>query len=214
MRHLFAIFCILLASQCAYAQAMVSDSLKSLKMKPRYLAKVDLVSPAVRTFQFHLERAHHSSHSFSLGILYTDQSDAITNASYLYRFAATLEHRYYMSKSPAPQGFYLASFLRYQWMRTDAWLYNYWYDGIGNTIFVNQYVTRYLNTFGVGLNLGYQRIFKEKIALDAYFGPVYNTGDQRVNLSNPYEYRPNESFKPYVGYFVRAGLSIGYVFGG
>ena len=212
MRHLFAICCIILINSGAYAQTILADSVKLNKMKPQYLVKVDLVSPIARTFQFHLERTQLSSHSFSLGILYTDQSDAITNASYLYRFATTLEHRYYMSKSPAPQGFYLASFLRYQWMRTDAWLYNYLFDGMGNTIFVNQYVTRYLNTFGVGLNLGYQKNFKDKITLDTYFGPVYNTGDKRVNLSNPYEYRPNESFKPYVGYFVRGGVSIGLVF--
>lgn len=212
MRLLFAIFSMFLVSSVAYAQSNPADSVQIKKFKPKYLVKVDLISPAARTFQFHLERAHNASHSMSLGVLYTDQSDAITNASYLYRFAATLEHRYYMSKSEAPRGFYLSSFLRYQWMRTDAWMYNYLFDAAGNAIYLNQYVTRYLQTFGVGINLGYQWIFKDKIAVDAYFGPVYNTGDKRVNLTNPYEYRPNESFKPYVGYFVRAGLSIGYVF--
>lgn len=213
MRVLFAFFGLVLFTQVLFAQHNSTDtSHKKIQFQKKYIAKLDLIAPAARTFQVQFERAYNKSNSFNLGLLYSDQTEAITNAAFLYRFAATLEHRYYMSKSEAPHGFYLSSFLRYQWMRTDDWIYNYLYDATGNYVYINQYVTRQLNTMGLGINLGYQAIFKDKIALDAYFGPIYNTGDKRVNLNNPYEYRPNESFKPYVGYFVRAGLSIGYVF--
>ena len=212
MRVLFSFFSIFIFITNTHAQNITTDTLPKKSFDKKNIAKIDLVSPAFRTFQLQIERVRNESNSVAFSLLYTDQTDAITNAAYLYRLAATLEHRYYMSKSDAPQGFYLSSFLRYQWMQTEDWLYNYLFDGTGSYVGVGTYEKRTLNTGGLGVNLGYQSIFKDKIAIDAYFGPVYNTGDKRVNTSNPYNYRPNESFKPYVGYFVRAGISIGYVF--
>jgi Protein of unknown function (DUF3575) len=211
MRVLFSICGLMLFCCLGFSQNNSQDTTQK-SFHRKYIAKLDLLAPAARTFQLQLERTYNKSNSLCLGLLYSDQTEAITNAAFLYRFAATLENRYYLSKMASPKGFYLSTFVRYQWMRTDDWVYNYLYDATGNYIYINQYVTRKLNTFGLGINLGYQAVFKDRIALDVYLGPVYNTGDKRVNLNNPYEYRPNESFKPYVGYFVRAGLAIGYCF--
>ena len=66
-------------------------------------------------------------------------------------FAVTPEFRYYLSeKSYAPTGFYVAPFLQY----------SEYDDG---------------SELGAGLVIGGQRLFKEKISVDWYFGPSYNS---------------------------------------
>lgn len=175
--------------------------------------KLDLISPTMRTFNLNYERVISPYSSWNLGALYTDQSNAITNADYLSRFATTLEYRYYMGKNPAPRGMYLGAFARYQWMKTQSWNYTYLYDQNGIlTSSVGSYEEKELNTGGFGINLGYQATFKDKIVVDMYFGPVYNSGDKRISKTSPYGDRPNDVFKPYVGYFLRSGLAVGFMF--
>lgn len=67
-------------------------------------------------------------------------------------FAITPEFRYYISETLAPQGVYLAPFLRYYQL------------GDGGIL-------------GGGLVLGKQAIFKNKITIDGFFGPSVNTLD-------------------------------------
>ncbi|MGF1637699.1 MAG: DUF3575 domain-containing protein [Cyclobacteriaceae bacterium] len=66
-------------------------------------------------------------------------------------FGFTPEFRYYLGEKPAPHGTYIAPFLRYQK-----------YDFVGEKL-------------GGGLIIGYQGYFKQKITIDAFIGPSYNT---------------------------------------
>jgi hypothetical protein len=88
-----------------------------------------------------------------------------------YGFGVTPEYRYYLSETPAPRGIYIAPFLRYQEI-----------DG-------------YESTFGGGLVIGKQQIFKNKISIDAFFGPSYNT------------FVVDEVF----AFGLRAGITIGFI---
>jgi hypothetical protein len=213
MRHLFAIFAISLATSVAYGQSSTHKSEEQTSKKDiSYLIKLNLLSPIVRTAIVSFEKPLSNQSSLHLSGLYQDQSSAVSNAAYLSRFAATAEYRYYMSKTAAPVGFYVGSFLRYQWMKSEDWLWNYYTDPLGNSITTYAYQTRELSTIGAGLSFGYQHIFKDRIAIDLYLGPAYNSGDKRIDPNSPYNSRPNDAFKPYVGYFLRSGFSVGLAF--
>ena len=213
MRHLFAILAISLACSTGWAQQTAHNTPAKTEKKPvSYLVKMDVLSPIFRTANVTFEKPLSNVSSLNLGILYQDQSSAVSNAAYLSRFAATAEYKYYMSKTDAPRGFYVGSFLRYQWLKSEDWIWNGIYDQWGNYISTYAYQARELSTIGAGMSVGFQHIFKDKIAIDVYLGPVYNSGDKRIDPSSPYNERPNDVFKPYVGYFMRSGFSVGLVF--
>jgi hypothetical protein len=77
---------------------------------------------------------------------------------------------------------------------------------------IYDYNKRNINTGGVGMSFGYQRIFQDKISIDVNFGTIWNSGDTRVSTSEPFVEAPNEAFRPYVGYFVRTGVAVGFLF--
>ncbi|MBX2969347.1 MAG: hypothetical protein KF803_08240 [Cyclobacteriaceae bacterium] len=87
-----------------------------------------------------------------------------------YGFGVTPEYRFYLSATPAPSGVYIAPFLRY--FEVDG------YDA----------------TFGGGLVIGKQNLYKNKITIDAFFGPSYNT------------FVIDEVFK----FGLRAGITVGF----
>ncbi len=213
MRHLFAILAISLAASTTYGQSNTDKpESKSQKKDISYLVKLDLLSPIFRTAIVSFEKPLSKQSSLHLSGLYQDQSSAVSNAAYLSRFAATAEYRYYMSQTDAPRGFYVGSFIRYQWMKSEDWLWGQYMDPMGNYITTYAYQARELSTIGAGMSVGYQHIFKDKIAIDLFLGPAYNSGDKRIDPTSPYNSRPNDVFKPYVGYFLRTGFSVGLAF--
>lgn len=72
----------------------------------------------------------------------------------------SLEYRFYLSRRPAPQGFYVAPYIRS--INQEA-LYE---DQVDNRLFD---VDTRLNSLGAGAQIGYQFIFKEIVSLDFYF---------------------------------------------
>lgn len=72
--------------------------------------KVNLLSPVVRTINLSYERAISENGSIQLGFFYTGAkvSDVKIDG-----FGLTPEYRFYLSSTPAPNGFYVAPFLRY-----------------------------------------------------------------------------------------------------
>ena len=172
------------------------------------ILKLDISSPIMRTANVSFEHQTKERSSFVLGVLYQDQSDGFAS-SFITRVAITPEYRYYMGRYNAPEGIYLSMFARYQYM--EALEQIYLYDPI-TYMTTYDYNKRNINTGGVGISFGYQRIFQEKISIDVNFGTIWNSGDKRVSTYEPFVSAPNEAFRPYVGYFVRTGVAVGFLF--
>jgi|LauGreDrversion4_2_1035121.scaffolds.fasta_scaffold28742_4 hypothetical protein len=177
--------------------------------KNRNILKLDISSPIMRTANVSFEHQTQERSSFVLGVLYQDQSDGFAS-SYISRVAITPEYRYYMGRYNAPEGIYLSMFARYQYMEALEETY-IGYDPI-TYMSIYEYTKRNINTGGVGMSFGYQRIFQDKISIDVNFGTIWNSGDTRVSTSEPFIQAPNEGFRPYVGYFVRTGVAVGFLF--
>ena len=177
--------------------------------KNRNILKLDISSPIMRTANVSFEHQTQERSSFVLGVLYQDQSDGFAS-SYISRVAITPEYRYYMGRYNAPEGIYLSMFARYQYMEALEETY-IGYDPI-TFMSIYEYTKRNINTGGVGMSFGYQRIFQDKISIDVNFGTIWNSGDTRVSTSEPFIQAPNEGFRPYVGYFVRTGVAVGFLF--
>ena len=175
----------------------------------RNILKLDISSPIMRTANVSFEHQTQERSSFVLGVLYQDQSDGFAS-SYISRVAITPEYRYYMGRYSAPEGIYLSMFARYQYMEALEETY-IGYDPI-TFMSIYEYTKRNINTGGVGMSFGYQRIFQDKISIDVNFGTIWNSGDTRVSTSEPFIQAPNEGFRPYVGYFVRTGVAVGFLF--
>lgn len=173
------------------------------------ILKLDISSPIMRTANVSFEHQTKERSSFVIGGLYQDQSDGFANG-YITRIAITPEYRYYMGRYNAPEGIYLSMFARYQYMEALQETY-IGYDPI-TFMSIYEYTKRNINTGGIGMSFGYQRIFQDKISIDLNFGTVWNSGDSRVSTSEPYIQAPNEAFRPYVGYFVRTGVAVGFLF--
>ena len=173
------------------------------------ILKLDISSPIMRTANISFEHQTKERSSFVIGGLYQDQSDGFAS-SYITRLAITPEFRYYMGKYNAPEGIYLSMFARYQYMEALEEVY-LGYDPI-TYMSIYDYTKRNINTGGVGMSFGYQRIFQDKISIDVNFGTIWNSGDTRVSTDAPFIQAPNEAFRPYVGYFVRTGVAVGFLF--
>jgi hypothetical protein len=120
------------------------------------IIKVNLLSPIVRTGSFFYERVITDKSSLQLGLLYTGYS---TEGTKLRGFGITPEYRFYLSQSKqAPQGFFVAPFLRYE-----------------NLELTNLNDQATLSTFGGGLVIGGQWVFSNIVSLDIFGGPRLNT---------------------------------------
>ena len=182
----------------------------AVSAQKKNILKMDLTSPILRTANLSFEHLLKERTSFVFGALYTDQSDAITNSNSMSRLAITPEYRYYMGKRNAPDGIYISVFARYQNLQVNELNYL----GFDTLTYVSYYSSnkRTLNTGGLGISLGYQHIFQDKISIDLNFGTVWNSGDKRISTNDPYIQAPNDAFLPYVGYFVRTGVAVGFLF--
>ncbi|NOS91921.1 MAG: DUF3575 domain-containing protein [Cyclobacteriaceae bacterium] len=150
--------------------------------------KINILSPIVKTFNVQYERKLNESSSVQLGFFYTGYSANETTFS---GFGITPEYRFYLTDE-ALQGVYIAPFLRYQ-------------DFSLTESISNGKATQ--STFGGGVILGKQWLFKEKIALDIFIGPSYASGDVKVT-SGTGTFNTNA----FDGFGLRAGLCFGFAF--
>lgn len=142
------------------------------------VVKLDIFQPIVNTAALSFEHKLSESSSFQLGVSVTanyDEDEYNYNGSKETRstsgFGITPEYRFYLSeKHPAMEGFYVAPFLRYQFLRKSGQYGSY--DPLtGNYITQNTPAT--LNAFGGGVVVGRHWIFKQRFSLDALLGPTY-----------------------------------------
>jgi len=157
--------------------------------QPRSLFKINLLSPLTSTANVAYERVVGTRNSFQLGVFYS----GVRLSGVRYRgFGFTPEYRFYLAnEAAAPRGFYLAPFVRYRRFElTDQ----------------NQpQLGGRLRTFGGGLTVGYQALFRDRFSLDAFLGPSLNSASLRANDG----YSPRLPFGLFNGFGLRAGLTLG-----
>ena len=155
------------------------------------VVKLNIFSPLVKTFNVSYEQKLAANSSLQLGFFYTGYSAGDTEFS---GFGLTPEYRYYLSSTEAPQGVYIAPFIRYQNFKLE--------DSSFGTTNKGEFTA-----FGGGLILGKQWIFKERVSLDIFLGPAYYSGDVKVTSGS-------DTFDTgaFDGFTVRTGLTLGIAF--
>ncbi|GIV35991.1 MAG: hypothetical protein KatS3mg032_0370 [Cyclobacteriaceae bacterium] len=170
MKKLFILFCSLAVATVLHAQVI----------------KINILSPIVRTLNVQYEQALSGTSSFQLGFFYTGYEEDGDRFS---GFGITPEYRFYLSETEAPEGVYIAPFLRYQSLKLE--------DDFGSK---GTY-----SGFGGGLILGKQWIFKEKVVLDVFIGPSYSSGTVKIESGSG----DNLGADVFDGFGLRTGLCFG-----
>ncbi|MGB0521508.1 MAG: DUF3575 domain-containing protein [Flammeovirgaceae bacterium] len=163
----------------------------TLAKAQKTVIKANLLSPVVSTGSFFVEHAISETSSLQLGGFYTGASVGDTKFR---GFGITPEFRYYLSDREAPAGFYLGPFLRYQ-------NFTLTYDSDDSEAD--------LTTFGGGVLVGNQWIFKERIALDIFAGPSYNAGSLEAKDGANEDNFETGTFD---GFGFRFGVALGIAF--
>lgn len=156
------------------------------------VVKLNIFSPLVSTLNLSYENAFSEDKSFQIGFFYTGAKIVSTKFTGI---GITPEMRFYLGDDAAPQGFYVAPFLRYTNFKLTEELTN---GGAS------------LSTFGGGAIVGKQWIFKEKFSLDLFVGPSYSVGDVKID-----DGQSEESFSTGAlgsGFGIRTGLTFGFAF--
>ncbi|UYZ62968.1 DUF3575 domain-containing protein [Hymenobacter weizhouensis] len=164
------------------------------------VVKLNIFSPIVKTGSFFYERKVTDGSSFQLGAFVTSYSPSDTKFS---GFGITPEYRFYLS-GEALNGFYVGPYLRYQNFTLKTT-----YESFNGTSSSTVEDKATLNTFGGGIVLGRQWLFKERFALDPFLGLGYNGGSVEVESNGSEDNFDTGAFQ---GFGLRAGLSIGIAF--
>jgi hypothetical protein len=150
LKTFFLLLCFISLNHLSQAQ---SETTK------KNLLKVNLLSPLLRTGSFFYERTLSSNSSLMLGLFYTGFS--VDDVSFS-GFGLTPAYRYYLSSTKqAPIGFYVSPYGRF--MRFS----------LANNLTKDKGT---LTTYGLGLELGYQWVFKDIISLNVFGGIGYSAG--------------------------------------
>src|SRR5882762_7411500 len=136
--------------------------------QPGNAIKINLLSPVARTFNIAYERKVSDNGSFQLGFYYTGAKSGDLKLS---GFGITPEYRFYLSQTPAPNGFYVAPFMRYT---SYDLTYNNGTDKASGSV----------TSFGGGLVVGRQWVFKERVTLDMFIGPKYQSRNAKTTSGN------------------------------
>lgn len=168
---------IVTMSQIAFAQSNV--------------IKLNILSPIVRTANFSFEHAINESSSIQLGFFYTGVS--ISDLKYR-GIGITPEYRFFLSETPAPDGAYVAPFVRYMNINLES-------EDTGDKAS--------LSAFGGGVVIGREWIFKKLISLDIFLGPAYYSSGVSVDSGSEDEFDISSGFS---GFTLRFGVDLGIAF--
>jgi hypothetical protein len=155
--------------------------------------KVNIFSPIAKTGSFFYERKLNESASAQLGVGFTSYNNDDVKISGLF---FTPEYRFALS-GEAMNGFYIGPFLRYQNLKIE--------EKVLDTETPSKAT---LSTFGGGLVVGRQWLFKDIITLDVFLGPSYNSGKLKVTAGDEVENVPGV----FNGFGVRTGVTLGIAF--
>lgn len=173
--------------------ALFSNS--SIFAQKQNLIKVNFLSPVVKTFNFQYEHAISEKKSLQLGIFYTGYSTSGTSFS---GFGITPEFRMYLAAGKiAPEGFYLAPFIRYQSFTLKA-----------TEDFSGTEAKATMSAFRPGFIVGYQWLFSDIVSLEFFLGPSYSFSSLKVTSGTESDF----STGIFDGFGLRSGLSLGIAF--
>ena len=157
-------------------------------------AKINVLSPFALTASVFYERPVLEHRSIQVGFFYTGLSISDTEFR---GFGVTPEFRFYLSETPAPNGFYVAPYVRYQRFRLKVDQIDE-YENVKGTY----------GAFGLGGTVGKQWVFKNNIVLDLFVGPGYNFGKLSASQGDENDFNLNL----FSGFTVRGGVTLGYAF--
>jgi hypothetical protein len=164
------------------------------------LIKINPLSLIAATGSFAYERVINEQMSGQLGLLFTRYSGRVTGGRTLSGFAITPEFRYYLTGA-APQGFFVAPFLRYR--RTslvgDVTVQGRTFEG-----------TLQMTNFGGGVLVGGQFVLGERISFEGFIGPTV-TG-RSYDLSEETTERDYEVPNFFSPVWFRTGITVGFLF--
>lgn len=152
--------------------------------------KLNIFSPIVSTINVSFEHALGDSKSLQLGVAYTGASIADTKLSGL---QLTPEFRLYLSETSAPEGVFVAPYLRYAGLSLSE-------DNIGSE--------GTATTIGGGLTIGKQWIFKSIVAFEAFIGPSYGSTSFKVDVGSEDDF----DLGSFDGFGLRFGVNLGVAF--
>ncbi|MFD2513956.1 DUF3575 domain-containing protein [Pontibacter locisalis] len=192
MKKVFVVALVLLAMAMGAAQAQNS------------VFKINVLSPVVRTGSVFYEQAISQDKSLQLGLFYTGFR---VDETKFRGYGITPEYRQYLSTGKtAPEGFYVAPFLRFQSLNLEVDESDWYDEETGEYQDIKAKAS--LNTVGGGLLIGRQWIFKERFVLDTFFGPSYNAGSVKVESGEEDMFNA----EALAGFGIRTGVSFGIRF--
>ena len=178
-----------LVTLIALITVFVSDAFAQSEKKN--IIKANLLSPIVRSGSFFYERVVNDKSSVQLGFYYTGWS--IDNTK-IRGIGITPEYRFYVSnQKSAPQGFFVAPFLRYQNLELSS--------GSDKGT---------LTSFGGGVVIGGQWIFSDVISLDIFGGPNYNARNFKAATNGVTE--DDFTLTGFGNFGFRFGVTVGIAF--
>jgi hypothetical protein len=163
--------------------------------------KLNVTSLAVATFNASFEHSLSDNSSFQLGAFYTGFSISDTKFT---GFGITPEYRFYLT-GESMQGFFVAPYVRYQNFKLSSDGYSY--NSSGQTTTTTNEAT--LNTFGGGVNVGYQWVFGEHFVLEPFVRLGYNGGSAKYTDGSD---ESNFSMGSFNGTSVLPGMNLGFAF--
>ena len=188
-----------------------------------HVLKVDIFQPIINTLALSYEHKLSESSSFQLGLAGTfaykeDYSFGNYYSNYDGRktsgFAITPEYRLYLSeKHSAMEGFYVAPFLRFQYLNQTGNTYTL-DPSTGTPNGTIQQYEASLKSLGIGAVVGRHWIFKQRFSLDLYAGPAYTFSSVSQDSNTGYDITKGD----FVGYLdgtnydLRGGVTFGVAF--
>ena len=179
--------------------------------------KLNMLSPVYSSLMFFFERSINKENSLELGLGYMN-FDGFSNSSTLSRhteaFFITPEYRY-MLKGENLNGTYIEPFLKFTSMNYTESGVNYIY----NSTYPYNSIPAYYNdsysyqSLGIGICLGQQYIYKNKISIDFFAGPVFNMLLSKSGPSgNNVTIDQSLNTTLIKGYSLRGGLTVGFLY--
>lgn len=175
--------------------------------------KINLLSPVYSNLSLFLQHAYAEDKSLQIGISYmsfsgifgTESNDPWNENERTRMFVITPEYRYNLT-GMFLEGMYVGTFTRYAQMT---------YDFDNADVFGTKHYTYNYKMLGLGVTLGMQLLYRNRVSIEGFIGPVYtillnetNTGygNSTLNIS---ESIPILFVR---GYGLRAGMTVGYAF--
>jgi hypothetical protein len=193
---------LLLVCGESFAQVRRNDRPTRISETSAYsnIIKINPLSLAGSTGSFAYERVINEQMSGQLGFLFTRYSGWVTGGRTLSGFAITPEFRYYLTGA-APQGFFVAPFLRYRRtsLEGDVTVQGRTFEG-----------TLQMNTYGGGVLVGGQFVVGERVSFEGFIGPTINGRSfEATEETTERDYDVPNFFSPV---WFRTGITVGFLF--